>query len=71
MPDKVKTMYCGVCKDQRRFVAERPSGCLHTFLTFITFGLWLFVWPFFYARSGTSFRCSVCGSSIGQARKAS
>lgn len=63
---KTKSMWCPTCNAQRAFVAKRPSGCLHTALTIVTLGIWLFVWPFLYARSGTAYTCSVCGGRPGQ-----
>lgn len=62
---KVKQAWCPTCGAERGFVARRPSGCLHTALTVMTLGLWLLVWPFFYARSGTAYRCPVCGGRPG------
>lgn len=61
--EKVKSAFCRTCDDQRRFVARRPRGTLHTFLTVISCGIWLFIWPIFYAAS-TRYRCTVCGAAL-------
>lgn len=63
---KTKSLWCPTCNEQRAFVARRPSGCLHTVLTFVTLGLWLVIWPVLYARSGTLYHCPVCGGRRGK-----
>jgi hypothetical protein len=64
--EKTKQLYCPTCGTERRFTARRPSGLLHTFLTLVTCGLWLAVWPLFYARSGTMYSCPMCGGRPGK-----
>ena len=46
-------------------VKESPNHALHFFLTFISCGVWFFVWPLIAAKSiATRYRCSQCGMPI-------
>lgn len=61
---KQKGAWCGVCGQQRLFVAPTPSHLLHLVLTIITAGIWLIVWLIIGGKTGP-YRCTVCGSKLG------
>lgn len=62
-----KSGYCDVCEKQKMFKAQGINHILHILLTFITSGLWGFVYGFLLVNR--KFRCAECGSVLKDENK--
>ena len=58
--------YCPNCQANVKAVKNQPNHTMHLILTFVTFGLWMFVWCFlisWYA-VGAHYHCTVCAGKV-------
>jgi len=59
--------YCFNCETNVLTVGTKVNHLLHLVLSFLTFGVWIFVWIFLAYSNFENFRCSKCGLKIGEA----
>lgn len=57
--------FCPVCNQQRLVQRKTTSNGFHAILSFLTFGMWLFVWGgLVLASLNNPWRCTQCGTKI-------
>jgi len=59
--------YCFSCESNVLTVGTKTNHLLHLVISFLTFGLWIFVWILLAYSNFENFRCSKCGLKIGEA----
>lgn len=61
---KQSTALCPHCQEQVLSIGTKPNHFLHLFLSFLTIGLWTFVWIAIAIAKAGNFRCSKCGTPV-------